>query len=54
MNDPCLLPHVDFDEGTRSWNVSPAEPDSVAVKSLDGYGVLQSRYHGGLRLATTR
>src|SRR5438034_2604125 len=34
MNDPCLLPHVDFDEGTRSWNVSPAEPDSVAGKSL--------------------
>lgn len=45
--DPYLLTHIqngDFDHGLAGWTVSAAEPNSVAVKSAQGYSWLQGRY----------
>jgi hypothetical protein len=38
------LANPDFADGTAGWLVDAAEPDSVAAKSLKGYGWLQGRY----------
>ena len=45
--DPYLLPHVqngDFDDGTTSWDLTPAEESSMSVKSAKKYSWLQGRY----------
>jgi hypothetical protein len=46
-HDPYLLPHLqnpDFAEGLAGWQVQPAEPGSVTVKSMPGLSWLQGRY----------
>ena len=50
--DPYHLTHLqnpDFEQGTDGWTITEAEPGAVAVKRLNGYGVLQGRYLGGSR-----
>jgi len=47
-DDPYVLTHIenpDFDDDARGWTLSPAEAGSMAVKGMDGYGMLQCRYH---------
>ncbi|MBM4083801.1 MAG: hypothetical protein FJ272_03345 [Planctomycetes bacterium] len=44
---PYLLTHLnnpDFEHGADGWTLQPAEPDSIAVKSLPGLAKLQGRY----------
>ncbi|MBM4078501.1 MAG: carbohydrate binding family 9 domain-containing protein [Planctomycetes bacterium] len=44
---PYLLTHLnnpDFELGADGWTLQPAEPDSIAVKSLPGLAKLQGRY----------
>ena len=44
--DPYELPHIangDFDEGTASWTIEPAEDGSVAVARAFNYGQMQGR-----------
>jgi hypothetical protein len=46
-NDPYELKHVrnpDFEDGLKDWQVSPAGPDNVDVKKMEGYGRLQGRF----------
>ena len=48
--DPYELPHIqnaDFAEGTTGWEMSPAEKDSMAVKSIPRYGEVQGRFRSG-------
>jgi hypothetical protein len=45
--DPYVLPHLrngDFDHGLDGWTAAPAEPGSIAVKSMEGYSWLEGRY----------
>jgi len=45
--DPYKLTHLrnpDFAEGTSSWTISPAEPNSMEVKQYPGYSWLEGRY----------
>ena len=44
--DPYVLTHVrnpDFDDGLSEWDVLAAEPESVAAKTIPGYGNFQAR-----------
>ena len=46
-NDPYVTTHIqngDFDDGTEGWAVTEAEPGSIRVEALPGYGILQGRY----------
>jgi len=36
--------NADFDQGTDEWTLAPAEPDSMVVKHLAGFGYMQGRY----------
>lgn len=48
-DDPYELPHLnngDFSEGDSGWKIEPAVQGSIAVKSFEGLGVLQSRWGG--------
>jgi hypothetical protein len=45
-HDPYNVSHLrngGFAAGTEAWQVTPAEPDSVAVRNCPGYGLLQER-----------
>ncbi len=47
--DPLFLPHIqnaDFEKGTASWTVHPAEESTIAVKSFPRYGRIEGRYMG--------
>jgi hypothetical protein len=46
-HDPYDLPHMtngDFADGTQSWTLAPAVPDSIRVDRKDKFGWLQGRY----------
>lgn len=45
--NPYMLPHIqnpDFDKGTDSWTIQWATPNSVQVRSHEGYSQIQGRY----------
>jgi len=45
--DPYILPHIvnpDFEAGLTGWQVTPAEPGTIAARSMDGFSWLQGRY----------
>jgi len=47
--DPLLLMHIqnaDFEKGTESWTLHPAEEGSIAAKSFPRYGRIEGRYMG--------
>lgn len=49
-SDPYKLAHLvngDFSDGTRGWQVSAADPGSVCVRELDGFGALRGNWTGG-------
>ena len=44
---PYTLTHArnsDFADGTKGWKINPAEPGSMKVINVPGYGLLQARY----------
>jgi hypothetical protein len=48
-SDPLFLKHIrnaDFEHGTDGWDLHPAEPGSIAVKSFPRYGRIEGRYMG--------
>ncbi|MCE5237584.1 LamG domain-containing protein [bacterium] len=50
LTDPYELRHVtdpDFVEGTKHWQVAPAEEGGITAGAFKGYGILQGRYPGG-------
>lgn len=50
MTDPYELRHVanpDFAEGSKQWQVAPAEEGSITAGQFKGYGIIQGRYPGG-------
>jgi hypothetical protein len=47
--DPYAPKHIlnaDFDEGTASWQLQPAEPETITAGTCKGYGRLEGRYGG--------
>ncbi|HTA30482.1 MAG TPA: hypothetical protein VK731_08345 [Candidatus Cybelea sp.] len=47
--DPLFLSHIqnaDFEQGTDSWNLHPAETGSIEAKSHPRYGRVEGRYMG--------
>lgn len=47
--DPLFLTHLnnaDFERGTESWTLTPAEPESIQPKSFPRYGRIEGRYMG--------
>jgi hypothetical protein len=47
--DPLFLPHIenaDFEKGTESWTLHPAEEGTIAAKSFPRYGRIEGRYMG--------
>jgi hypothetical protein len=38
------ISNADFDEGVKGWDIQQAEPDSVSVKELKGFGNMQGRW----------
>jgi hypothetical protein len=47
--DPLFLMHIqnaDFEKGTESWTLHPAEEGSIAAKSFPRYGRIEGRYMG--------
>jgi hypothetical protein len=47
--DPLFLTHIqnaDFEKGTESWTLHPAEEGSIAAKSFPRYGRIEGRYMG--------
>jgi hypothetical protein len=47
--DPLFLTHVqnaDFEKGTDSWTLHPAEEGSIAVKRFPRYGRIEGRFMG--------
>ena len=47
--DPLFLTHIenaDFEKGTDGWQLSAAEPGSIAAKSFPRYGRIEGRYMG--------
>jgi hypothetical protein len=50
LSDPYELRHVadpDFVEGTKQWQIAPAEEGGITAGQFKGYGILQGRYPGG-------
>ena len=52
LKDPYVLAHIqnsDFSDGTKGWTVAPAvataKAQSIAVKTVTGFGRLQGKYH---------
>jgi hypothetical protein len=49
-HDPYELNHIqnpDFEHGMEGWTVAAAQPGSVGVKKMDGFGFLEGRERGG-------
>jgi hypothetical protein len=47
--DPLFLTHIqnaDFEKGSESWTLHPAEEGTIAVKSFPRYGRIEGRYMG--------
>jgi hypothetical protein len=47
--DPLFLTHLqnaDFEKGTQSWTLHPAETGSIATKSFPRYGRIEGRFMG--------
>ena len=50
LDDPYELRHAadpDFEEGTKHWQIAPAEEGAITAGKFAGYGQLQGRYPGG-------
>lgn len=48
-HDPLFLSHVDnadFERGTESWTLEPAEPGSIEPRSFPRYGRIEGRFMG--------
>ena len=48
-SDPLFLTHIenpDFERGTNSWVLHPAEAGSIAAKSFPRYGRIEGRFMG--------
>jgi hypothetical protein len=48
-SDPLFLTHIqnaDFENGTNSWTLHPAEEGSIAAKSFPRYGRIEGRFMG--------
>ena len=48
--DPYVLSHIkngDFKQGTEGWVIHEAQPGSVTVNQMAGYGMMQNRYPAG-------
>jgi len=52
LTDPYVLQHIqnpDLADGTTGWTITPADTrageESIAVRNVPGFGVLQAKYH---------
>lgn len=48
LDDPYVLTHLqnaDLADGTAGWSLEPASEDSIAIKTVPGFGTLQGKFH---------
>ena len=48
LDDPYVLGHIqnaDLQDGTEGWTIAPGAEQSIAAKTIAGFGALQAKYH---------